>query len=88
VSSTSGYGSSSTPQGGPGRAARALLLAIEAYRVALSPLLGGHCRYWPTCSHYAEEAVRRHGAWRGLGLSVRRLLRCHPFHAGGVDLVP
>ena len=69
-------------------AARALLLLVEAYRVALSPLIGGFCRYEPSCSHYAEEAVRRHGARRGLTLAVRRLLRCHPFRPGGFDPVP
>jgi putative membrane protein insertion efficiency factor len=71
-----------------GRTARALLLLVEAYRVALSPLLGGHCRYWPSCSAYAEEALRKHGARRGASLAARRLLRCHPFHAGGIDPVP
>jgi putative membrane protein insertion efficiency factor len=74
--------------GRPGAGARLLLLAVEAYRLLLSPLLGGHCRFWPSCSAYAEEALRRHGALRGTALAVRRVLRCHPFHAGGVDLVP
>jgi putative membrane protein insertion efficiency factor len=68
--------------------ARVLLLLVDAYRVVLSPLLGGHCRFWPTCSAYAEEAIRRHGALRGARLAVGRLLRCHPFHAGGIDPVP
>jgi len=72
----------------PAPAARLLLALVEAYRVALSPLLGGHCRFWPSCSAYAEEAIRKHGAGRGAALSLRRLLRCHPFHAGGVDPVP
>lgn len=72
----------------PGRAARALLLLVEAYRVALSPLLGGHCRFWPSCSVYAQEAIRKHGARRGAVLAGRRLLRCHPFRAGGLDPVP
>ena len=72
----------------PGRAARLLLLAVEAYRVLLSPLLGGHCRFWPSCSAYAEEAIRRHGARRGLALTGARLLRCQPFHRGGIDPVP
>jgi hypothetical protein len=72
----------------PAPAARLLLALVEAYRVALSPLLGGHCRFWPSCSAYAEEAIRKHGAGRGAALALRRLLRCHPFHAGGVDPVP
>ena len=72
----------------PTRAARLLLAFVEAYRVALSPLLGGHCRFWPSCSAYAEEAVRKHGARRGAGLAARRVLRCHPFNAGGIDPVP
>lgn len=74
--------------GRPGWPALALLLLVEGYRVALSPLLGGHCRFWPSCSAYAEEAIRRHGAARGAALAARRLLRCHPFHAGGIDPVP
>lgn len=72
----------------PGPAARILLLLVDLYRVALSPLLGGHCRFWPSCSVYAGEAVSRHGARRGAALAVRRVLRCHPFHAGGIDPVP
>ncbi len=68
--------------------ARALLLLVEVYRVTLSPLLGGHCRFWPTCSVYAQEALLRHGARQGAALAARRLLRCHPFHRGGYDPVP
>jgi putative membrane protein insertion efficiency factor len=72
----------------PGAGARVLLLLIEAYRLTLSPLLGGFCRFEPSCSRYAEEAVRRHGARRGSALALRRLLRCHPFRPGGFDPVP
>jgi uncharacterized protein len=72
----------------PALPARLLLLALEAYRALLSPLLGGHCRFWPSCSVYAEEAVRRHGARRGSWLALRRLLRCQPFARGGIDPVP
>ncbi|HSD28699.1 MAG TPA: membrane protein insertion efficiency factor YidD [Vicinamibacteria bacterium] len=79
---------SSASSAGPSRPASLLLLLVEAYRVALSPLLGGHCRFWPSCSAYAEEALRRHGARRGAALAVRRVLRCHPFHPGGFDPVP
>ena len=78
----------SSPAPAPTLAARVLLLGVEAYRVLLSPLLGGHCRYWPSCSVYAEEAIERHGAGRGLALTLRRLARCHPFHPGGHDPVP
>ena len=68
--------------------ARLLLMLVEAYRVALSPLLGGFCRFLPSCSIYAQEAIVRHGAGRGSLLAARRLLRCHPFHPGGYDPVP
>lgn len=64
-----------------------LLLAIAAYRKVVSPWLGPHCRFYPTCSCYAHEAVHRYG-WRGLGLAARRVLRCHPWNGGGVDPVP
>lgn len=73
---------------GAGLPARALLLLVEAYRVTLSPLLGGHCRFTPSCSAYAEEAFRRHGAGRGMALALARVLRCHPFRSGGYDPVP
>lgn len=85
VSSETGSGGSPTVVG---VGARLLLLLIEAYRLLLSPLLGGHCRFWPSCSAYAQEAVQRYGAVQGSGLALRRLLRCHPFAPGGVDPVP
>ena len=69
-------------------ATRALLVLIEAYRLLLSPLLGGHCRFVPSCSLYAEEALRRHGALAGGRLALGRLSRCHPFRPGGYDPVP
>lgn len=62
--------------------------AIRAYQVAISPLLPGTCRFSPTCSQYALEAVSVHGAARGSWLAVRRLLRCHPFGSFGYDPVP
>ncbi|MFG3706816.1 membrane protein insertion efficiency factor YidD [Micromonospora sp. NPDC047670] len=61
---------------------------IIAYRRWISPALPARCRFYPSCSAYALEAVGRHGAIRGAGLTVRRLLRCHPFHPGGHDPVP
>jgi uncharacterized protein len=78
----------SSPDCHPGPLTTLLILAIEAYRVLLAPLVGGYCRFFPSCSAYGEEALRRHGAWRGLRLTGARLLRCHPFHEGGIDPVP
>lgn len=65
-----------------------LLLPLRAYSRLISPALPRRCRYYPTCSAYAEEAVRRHGLIRGGGLAAWRLVRCNPFSAGGVDEVP
>jgi hypothetical protein len=65
-----------------------LLAAIHAYRLLVSPGLGPCCRYEPSCSAYATEAVVVHGPWRGAWLAARRLLRCHPLHPGGFDPVP
>jgi len=62
--------------------------AIRVYQWTLSPLLGGQCRFEPTCSRYAEEAFRTHGLLRGAWLTVRRLVRCQPFCRGGYDPVP
>ncbi len=67
---------------------RALLAVIGFYSRAISPALPPRCRFDPTCSAYAAEAVERHGAWRGTGLAVRRLLKCAPWHPGGIDPVP
>lgn len=61
---------------------------VRAYQATLGPLLGGACRFHPSCSQYAVEAIERHGAARGGRLAVRRLLRCHPFGGGGYDPVP
>ena len=69
-------------------AARLLLLLVTAYRRGVSPLLPARCRFAPTCSAYAAEALRVHGALRGTWLAVRRVGRCHPFHPGGHDPVP
>jgi putative membrane protein insertion efficiency factor len=66
----------------------AFLLPLRLYRVLISPALGPRCRYYPTCSAYAEEAVRGHGLVRGTALAVWRVLRCNPFSDGGYDPVP
>ncbi|MDG4806920.1 membrane protein insertion efficiency factor YidD [Micromonospora sp. WMMD1120] len=68
--------------------AKVLIAPIIAYRRWISPALPARCRFYPSCSAYAQEAVVRHGALRGAVLAVRRLLRCHPFHPGGHDPVP
>jgi putative membrane protein insertion efficiency factor len=68
--------------------ARLVVRALELYKGFLSPLLPPACRFHPTCSVYAAEAVRRFGLLRGGALALRRLTRCHPFHAGGFDPVP
>jgi putative membrane protein insertion efficiency factor len=65
-----------------------VLLLIRCYQVLLSPLLGGHCRFYPTCSSYTYEAIKKHGLFKGIFLGGKRLLKCHPFHPGGVDLIP
>lgn len=70
------------------RLADAAAAAVGAYRRYVSPLLGRHCRFHPTCSRYAQEAIRVHGVARGGLLALRRLLRCHPLHPGGFDPVP
>ncbi|HET8539810.1 MAG TPA: membrane protein insertion efficiency factor YidD [Anaeromyxobacter sp.] len=67
---------------------RVLLLLVKAYRRLVSPMLPPSCRFYPSCSAYAEAAVARHGALRGGWLAARRLARCHPFHPGGIDPVP
>ncbi|MCS6954215.1 MAG: membrane protein insertion efficiency factor YidD [Bryobacterales bacterium] len=65
----------------------AVLAVLRAYKRFLSPLLPSACRFYPTCSEYMMAAVERYGAARGVWLGMRRLLRCHPFHAGGYDPV-
>jgi hypothetical protein len=67
---------------------RAALAVIRLYQLTLSPFLGRQCRFHPTCSHYAAEAIAKFGVLRGSWLALRRLLRCHPFHPGGFDPVP
>lgn len=61
---------------------------IKGYQLLISPLLGNNCRFSPSCSHYAVQALTRYGFLRGVWLSARRVLRCHPWHTGGHDPVP
>lgn len=67
---------------------RASLLAVRAYQLAIAPFSGGACRFEPSCSAYALEAIARHGAWRGVWLALRRIGRCHPWAEAGLDPVP
>ena len=65
-----------------------LKILIRGYQLAISPLFGPRCRFYPSCSHYAIQAIDAHGALRGTWLTVKRIGRCHPFNAGGFDPVP
>jgi putative membrane protein insertion efficiency factor len=65
-----------------------MVLVLDAYRRFVSPLMGRHCRYEPTCSAYAIQAIELHGFLRGMSLTVRRIARCHPWASGGIDRVP
>jgi uncharacterized protein len=67
---------------------RVLIACVAAYRYVLSPLLGRSCRFHPSCSEYAQEALERHGVRRGAWLALKRVGRCHPWHPGGYDPVP
>ena len=67
---------------------RMLLAALAAYRYLFRPLLGANCRFYPSCSDYASEAIEQHGALRGTLLALGRVSRCHPWHPGGFDPVP
>lgn len=88
----SNYGSSSASkaveQPAPSIVAKALLLMIRAYQLVVSPILPPCCRFEPSCSRYAHQALARYGPYRGIRLAVRRILKCHPFHPGGYDPVP
>lgn len=65
-----------------------LLILLRTYQYAISPFLGPNCRFYPSCSEYAVEAIREHGSLKGGALAARRLCKCHPLHAGGFDPVP
>lgn len=65
-----------------------LVALVKGYQLALSPFFGQQCRFTPTCSQYAIEALQTHGSVKGLWLTLKRLLRCHPWHAGGHDPIP
>jgi uncharacterized protein len=67
---------------------RLLIVLLRTYQYAISPFLGRRCRYYPSCSEYAVEAVEKHGAIKGGWLGVKRVCRCHPWHPGGYDPVP
>lgn len=67
---------------------RVLLAALRGYRYLLRPMLGANCRFYPSCSDYAREAIEQHGALTGTWLALRRVARCHPWHPGGHDPVP
>ncbi|MDG1112405.1 MAG: membrane protein insertion efficiency factor YidD [Pseudomonadales bacterium] len=67
---------------------KVILIIIKGYQLIISPLIGPRCRFAPTCSQYALESFEKHGLFRGLVLSLKRIGKCHPFHAGGIDEVP
>jgi putative membrane protein insertion efficiency factor len=66
-------------------AAGVLVMLVRLYQITLSPLLGGHCRFEPSCSHYFIAAVEKYGPWKGAWKGIARICRCHPFHPGGYD---
>lgn len=61
---------------------------LKGYQYIISPILGPRCRFYPSCSHYAIEAINEHGVASGFWFTLKRIVKCHPFHKGGVDLVP
>jgi putative membrane protein insertion efficiency factor len=65
-----------------------LLLIVRGYQLLVSPLLGQHCRFHPSCSCYAHQALKQHGALKGSWLSIKRIVKCNPMHPGGIDEVP
>lgn len=87
MSAGSSHASHSSPDKVPW-AAYPFIALIYIYRYTLSPLIGNQCRFAPTCSHYAEDALKKYGAVRGIWLAVKRIARCHPWHEGGFDPIP
>jgi uncharacterized protein len=83
-----GLGGSVAQYPAAGVAVQAAIGAVTAYQWTIRPLIGAHCRFWPSCSDYAIDALRQHGAVRGGALAARRVLRCNPWHEGGWDPVP
>lgn len=69
-------------------AAHAAVAVVRTYQWTLRPFIGANCRFWPSCSEYAIDAVRTHGALKGSGMAAKRILRCNPWHEGGFDPVP
>src|SRR5690554_5494983 len=69
-------------------AVKSLFWLVRAYQLIISPIVGPRCRYFPSCSHYCQEALLEHGIFKGLWLSLKRIARCHPGSAGGYDPVP
>ena len=67
---------------------KSLIFLLQVYRYLISPLIGHNCRFYPSCSNYAQLAIRQYGSCQGSYMAVRRILRCHPWHAGGYDPVP
>jgi putative membrane protein insertion efficiency factor len=65
-----------------------LLLILRGYKLAISPMLGQNCRFYPSCSEYAADAIREYGAAKGSLMACKRVCKCHPWHPGGIDLVP
>lgn len=67
---------------------RLMIFMIDCYKTCISPFLGNHCRFYPSCSSYTKEAIELHGVFKGSYLAIRRISKCHPWHEGGIDPVP
>lgn len=69
-------------------AKKTAIFFVKAYQLCIRPLIGANCRFYPSCSDYSVEALSKHGALKGIWLTLKRILKCNPFHPGGSDLVP